>query len=190
MLGSALIVCSLMTVMRRLNDYGLESRGRLTRQILWQESVIGNPIRRKRGKKYSIRSCEKSHNCQTLFSWKTSTYQMTAENTSERKKDCLKSRRFLECVEDILDIAGESANQERHPAGPVCEQREGLADDVMVGGHLRHSDHGVIAFLILREVRRRVHRTATLDFHKGDFVLFRDWLTEFLESSPEGKRSQ
>ena len=51
--------------------------------------------------------------------------------------------------------------------------REGLVGDGMVGGCLGHSDHEMIEFLILREVRRVVIRTATLDFWRADFVLFK-----------------
>ena len=41
--------------------------------------------------------------------------------------------------------------------------REGLVSDVMVGAHLGHSDHEMIDLSILREVRRGVSRSATLD---------------------------
>jgi len=46
--------------------------------------------------------------------------------------------------------------------------------DVTVGGCLGHSDHVVIDFSILREVRREVSRTSTLDFHRAEFGLFRN----------------
>ena len=55
----------------------------------------------------------------------------------------------------------------------LLTNREGLVGDVMVGGHLGHTNHEMIEFLILREVRRRVSRTATLDFWRADFGLFR-----------------
>lgn len=47
--------------------------------------------------------------------------------------------------------------------------------DVMVRGCLGHSDHEMIEFSILREIRMGVRRTA-LDFQRADFV----WLTESL----------
>ena len=50
--------------------------------------------------------------------------------------------------------------------------REGLVSDVMVGGHIGHSDHEMIEFLILGEVRRGVSRTATLGFRRANFGLF------------------
>ena len=43
----------------------------------------------------------------------------------------------------------------------------------MVGDCLGHSDHKVTEFSILAEVRRGVSRTATLDFWRADFGLFR-----------------
>lgn len=51
--------------------------------------------------------------------------------------------------------------------------REGLLGDVKVGGHLGHSDHEMLDFLILVEPRWGVSRTATLDFWRADFNLFR-----------------
>ena len=50
--------------------------------------------------------------------------------------------------------------------------REGLVDDVVVGGQLGHSDHEIIEFSILREARRGGSRTDILDFQRADFVLF------------------
>ena len=51
--------------------------------------------------------------------------------------------------------------------------REGLAGDVMAGGRLGHSDREMIECLILGEVRNVVSRTATLDFWRADFGLFK-----------------
>jgi len=50
---------------------------------------------------------------------------------------------------------------------------EGLVGDVMVGGHLVHSNQEMTELLILGEVRRGVSRTATLHFWRADFGLFR-----------------
>ena len=51
--------------------------------------------------------------------------------------------------------------------------REGPVGDVKVGGHLGQSDHEMLDFSILVELRRGVSRTATLDFWRADFNLFR-----------------
>ena len=45
--------------------------------------------------------------------------------------------------------------------------------DLKVGGHLGHSDHEMLDFSILVEPQRGVSRTATLDFQRADFNLFR-----------------
>lgn len=47
--------------------------------------------------------------------------------------------------------------------------REGLISNMMAGGRLGHSNHEMIAFLILGEVRRVVCRTATVDFWRADW---------------------
>lgn len=41
-----------------------------------------------------------------------------------------------------------------------------------VRGHLGHSRHEIIEFLILGEVRREASRTAALDVQRADFGLF------------------
>ena len=51
--------------------------------------------------------------------------------------------------------------------------REGLVGDVEVGGCLGQCDHDVVEFLILAGVRRGNSKTATLDFLRADFELFR-----------------
>lgn len=50
---------------------------------------------------------------------------------------------------------------------------ERLVGDVIVGGCLGHSDHKMTEFSVLREVRRVVRKTATLDFQRADFGQFR-----------------
>jgi len=49
----------------------------------------------------------------------------------------------------------------------------GLVGDVEVGGSLGQSDHNMVEFSILGRVRRGNSRTATLDFRRTDFELFR-----------------
>ena len=63
--------------------------------------------------------------------------------------------------------------REGAPLDLLFANRDGLVGDVMVGGHLEHRDHKMIEFSILGEVRRGVSRTATLDFRRADFGLFR-----------------
>ena len=51
--------------------------------------------------------------------------------------------------------------------------RDGLVGDVEVGGCLGQIDHDMVEFLILGGVRRGNSKTATLDFRRADFELFR-----------------
>ena len=59
------------------------------------------------------------------------------------------------------------------PLDLLFTNREGLVGDVEVGGCLGQSDHDVVAFSILGGDRRRSSKTATLDFRRADFELFR-----------------
>ncbi|KAK4829638.1 hypothetical protein QYF61_005849 [Mycteria americana] len=85
-----------------------------------------------------------------------------------------RDRRFLECVADnFLTQLVSEPTREGAPLDLLFTNREGLVSHVMVGGHLGQSDHEMIEFLILGEVARGVSKTATLDFRRADFSLFR-----------------
>ncbi|KAK4828821.1 hypothetical protein QYF61_000878 [Mycteria americana] len=91
-------------------------------------------------------------------------------NTAERKQ----SRRFLECVADnFLTQLVSEPTREGAPLDLLFTNREGLVSDVMVGGCRGQSDHEMIEFLIHGEAARGVSKTATLDFRRADFGLFR-----------------
>ncbi|KAK4831885.1 hypothetical protein QYF61_020032 [Mycteria americana] len=91
-------------------------------------------------------------------------------NTAERKQ----SRRFLEHVADnFLTQLVSEPTREGAPLDLLFTNREGLVSHVMVGGRLGQSDHEMIEFLILGEAARGVSKTATLDFRRADFGLFR-----------------
>ena len=84
------------------------------------------------------------------------------------------SRRFQECVEDdFLTQPVRQPTREGVALDLLLANRAGLAGDVMAGGHLGHSDLEMIEFSIDREVRRGLSRTATLEFQRADFGLFR-----------------
>ncbi|KAK4818289.1 hypothetical protein QYF61_010431 [Mycteria americana] len=94
-------------------------------------------------------------------------------STAERKQ----FTRFLECVEDnFLTQLVSEPTREGTPLDLLFVNREGLVGDVMVGGRLGCSSHKMIVVLIPGEVRRGVSRTATLDFCRADFGLFRSLL--------------
>ncbi|KAK4818831.1 hypothetical protein QYF61_019868 [Mycteria americana] len=91
-------------------------------------------------------------------------------NTAERKQ----SRRFLERVADhFLTQLVSEPTREGAPLDLLFMNREGLVSHVMVGGSLGQSDHEMIEFLICGEAARGVSKTATLDFRRADFGLFR-----------------
>ncbi|XP_051640625.1 uncharacterized protein LOC127469851 [Manacus candei] len=91
-------------------------------------------------------------------------------HTAEKRQ----SRRFLECIEDnfLLQLVNEPTRD-----GALLDllftNREGLVGDVVVGGRLGHSDHEIIEFSILRDARRAINKTSTLDFQRADFSLFK-----------------
>ncbi|KAK4821712.1 hypothetical protein QYF61_027784 [Mycteria americana] len=91
-------------------------------------------------------------------------------STAERKE----SRRFLECVADnFLTQLVSEPTREGTPLDLLFTNREGLVSHVMVGGCLGQSDHNMIEFLIRGEATRGVSKTATLDFRRAHFGLFR-----------------
>ncbi|KAK4810917.1 hypothetical protein QYF61_013325 [Mycteria americana] len=91
-------------------------------------------------------------------------------NTAERKQ----CRRFLECVADnFLTQLVSEPTREGAPLDLLFTNRDGLVSHVMVGGCLGQSDHEMIEFLIRGEAARGVSKTATLDFWRADFGLFR-----------------
>ena len=59
------------------------------------------------------------------------------------------------------------------PLDLLFTNREGLVGDVEVGGCLGQSDHDMVEFSILGGGRRGNSKTATLDFRRADFELFR-----------------
>ena len=61
--------------------------------------------------------------------------------------------------------------REGTPLDLLFENKEGLVCDVMAGGHLGHSNHEMIVFNSWG--RREVSRSATWDFRRADFGLFR-----------------
>ncbi|PKU40554.1 rna-directed dna polymerase from mobile element jockey-like [Limosa lapponica baueri] len=109
-------------------------------------------------------------------------------NTAEREQ----SRRFLECVGDnFLTQLVREPTREGALLDLLFVNREGLVGDVTVGGHLGYRDREMIEFLILREVRRGVSRTAIMDFQRADFGLFKSLLDRVpWEAALKGKGVQ
>ena len=55
----------------------------------------------------------------------------------------------------------------------VFTNREGLVGEVKVGDHLGQSDHGIVEFSILGDVKRVTSKTTFLNFQRVDFDLLR-----------------
>ena len=91
-------------------------------------------------------------------------------NTAEKKQ----SRKFLEYMEDkfLIQLVSEPT-REGALLDLLLVNREELVGEVKVGGRLGCSDHEMIEFLILRETKRGVSKTATLDFRRANFDLFK-----------------
>ncbi|KAK4813827.1 hypothetical protein QYF61_001831 [Mycteria americana] len=109
-------------------------------------------------------------------------------NTAERKPP----RRFLERVADnFLTQLVREPTREGAPLDLLFTNREGLVSHVMVGGRLGQSDHEMMEFLIRGEAARGVSKTATLDFRRADFSLFRRLVERVpWEAAPKGKGVQ
>ena len=91
-------------------------------------------------------------------------------NTAERKQ----SWRFLECVGDnVLAQLVSEPTRAGAPLDLLFTNREGLVGNVVVGGCLGLSNHEMIEFSVLGEVRKGVSKTTTLNFRRADFGLFR-----------------
>jgi len=58
----------------------------------------------------------------------------------------------------------------------VLTSKEGLVEDVKVGGNLGCSDYELVEFRILNGGSREINSIVTLDFRRADFGLFKDLL--------------
>ncbi|PKU39622.1 adaptin ear-binding coat-associated protein 1 [Limosa lapponica baueri] len=91
-------------------------------------------------------------------------------NMAEREQP----RRFLEYVDDnfLMQVVS-GPTRESALLDLLLVNRDELVGEVKVGGRLGHSDHETIGFSILGETRRGITKTATLDFLRANFDLFR-----------------
>ena len=73
----------------------------------------------------------------------------------------------------------------------VLTNKEGLVEDVKVGGSLGCSDHEMVEFRILHGRSRAITRITTLDFRRANFGLFKDLLGRIPRiSALEGRGTQ
>ncbi|GAB0177486.1 hypothetical protein GRJ2_000213900 [Grus japonensis] len=87
------------------------------------------------------------------------------------------SRRFLQSIDDnFLTQVVEKPMRRGVLLDLVLKNKEGLVEDVKVGGSLGCSDHEMVEFRILHGRSRAISRITTLDFRRANFGLFKDLL--------------
>jgi len=87
----------------------------------------------------------------------------------------MQSWRFLQSIDDnfLMQVVKEPTR-----GGALLDlvltNKEGLVEDVKVGGRLGCSDHEVVEFRILRGGSRAISRIKTLDFRRANFGLCKE----------------
>jgi len=104
----------------------------------------------------------------------------------------MQSRRFLQSIHDnFLIPVVEEPTRKGALLDLVLTNKEGLVEDVKVGGRLGCSDHEMVEFRILRGGSRAISRIKTLDFRRANFGLFKEILGGFpWASALEGRGSK
>jgi len=91
------------------------------------------------------------------------------------------SRRFLQSIDDnFLMQVDEEPTRKDALLDLVLTNKEGLEEDVKVGGRLGCSDHEMLEFRILRGGSRAISRIKTLDLRRANFGLFKELLKGIL----------
>jgi len=87
------------------------------------------------------------------------------------------SRRFLQSINDnFLMQVVEEPTRKGALLDLVLTNKEGLVEDVKVGGTLSSIDHEMVEFRILHGGSRAISRIKTLDLRRANFGLFRELL--------------
>ncbi|GAB0181767.1 hypothetical protein GRJ2_000642000 [Grus japonensis] len=87
------------------------------------------------------------------------------------------SGRFLQSIDDnFLTQVVEEPVKTGVLLDLVLTNKEGLVEDVKVGGRLGCNDHEMVEFRILCGRSRAISRITTLDFRRANFGLFKDLL--------------
>ena len=87
------------------------------------------------------------------------------------------SRRFLQSIDDnFLMQVVEEPTRKGALLDLVLTNKEGLVEDVKVGGRLGCSDHEMVEFRILRGGSRAISRIKSLDLRRANFGLFKELL--------------
>lgn len=92
--------------------------------------------------------------------------------------------------DNVLTQLVKKPGKEAAPLELLLGNRKELVGNAVARGHLRNSDHGMMEFSILRKVNGGwwCSRTATLEFFRADFGLFRRSVDRIsLEAILQGK---
>ena len=96
---------------------------------------------------------------------------ISLENHTARQAQ---SRRFLQNIDDnFWTQVVEESKRKGALLDLVLTNKEGLVEDVKVGGGLGCSDHEMVEFRILRGGSRAISRIKTLDHRRANFGLLR-----------------
>ncbi|PKU40284.1 glycerol kinase [Limosa lapponica baueri] len=91
----------------------------------------------------------------------------------------VQSRKFLQCLDDnFLTYGVEESTRRGVLLDLILKNKEGLVEDIKVGGSLGCSDHEKIEFRIVDSICKTTSRTETLDFRRDNFDLFKKLLGE------------
>ncbi|PKU30367.1 rna-directed dna polymerase from mobile element jockey- hypothetical protein [Limosa lapponica baueri] len=91
----------------------------------------------------------------------------------------VQSRRFLQCIDDnFLTQLVEEATRTGVLLDLVLTNKEGLVEDMKVGGNLGCSDHGETEFRIVGSMSKTTSRIVTLGFRRANFDPFKKLLGE------------
>jgi len=89
----------------------------------------------------------------------------------------MRSWRFLQSIDDnFLMQVVEEPTRRVALLDLVLTKKEGLVEDVKVGGSLGCSDHEMVEFRIMRGGSRAISRIKTMDFRRANFDLFQELL--------------
>jgi len=95
----------------------------------------------------------------------------------ENRARHMQSRRFLQSIDDkFLKKVVEEPTRRGALLDLVVTNKEGLVEDVKVGGRLGCSDHGMVEFRILCGGSRAISRIKTLYFKRTNFDVFKELL--------------
>jgi len=87
------------------------------------------------------------------------------------------SRRLLQGIDDnfLMQVVEETVRRDML-LDLVLTNKEGLVEDVKVGGSLGCSDHGMVELRMLHGGSRAISRITALDFRRAHFGLFKELL--------------